>query len=92
MEKYRRYHGRGPGRTGSALVRDALTGRPLFVMCFYDNPLSMGSVVMWTRKEEPPKDMIMSGGDMIRRALKKRGLNPDNYAVSVFETSNTSFV
>lgn len=92
LPTYRNYRGHGPRTTGSVIIRDAYTMKRLFVMCFYDNPIGMHSIVVYGNNQVPGPDDILSGGHLVRKALKRRGLNPDDFVCSPFEAANTSLV
>ncbi len=93
--KYRSFQGHGPKKTGAVLIRDAQTGKRLFIMCFYDLPFPLASIAVAMTEKQAMRyksDELITGGQLIRHALKRHGLDPDRFMVSIFETANTSLV
>lgn len=90
LETWRNFKGRGPKTTGAVLIRDAWTMKPLFIMCFYDPPIPMAGIMVDGKRID--FNQPTSGGDMIRRALKKRGLNHEDFSFTLWETADSSSV
>lgn len=77
VEIKRRYWGREIKRT-EILVRD-LDMKPLFTMMFYGDRAADLMVIM-----DGPSTVAV-GGQMVRNALKRRGLDPDQFVFSLFD-------
>lgn len=79
-----------PLESSSILIRDKDTQKPLFEFVFYGVSVSRLCSIPYFKNAKDEKEYMscstnLVGGDLVRAALKRRGIDPDSVTVMIWD-------